>query len=1409
MPEPRVVYDAKATILQPYGVEVLFGRQEDPLEPDPLKWKIVDIQVPLTNEEYSDLILHFNDKHNSWESSCYTYIVQNELANYEQWYDANYHKMDREEAENEEKVHHFMGVLRSCTELYAPLEALINSHPTAEGDSIPDLLLALDNLRKGLEKKLLAENIAPELTKQLLEEIDQFTYEAQRIQRTFPRDREAIKHLFSLSREKSNQPCLGYFLSQNLFELADVGRKQLNVITDKDERGKVYNRLRNQFETPYSQNRLSDAKSQIERKRSAYGTEFNSNRAAVPVEMLAALRPQPNEYVQDTNGQPVAVKRWTSLNRYLKRLDDREDVDAILRHVGKKNAYNGPTPGLRWAPLVMGATLIEVGQTLIRTGLAIVAGVIGFTVRDVIYNPISFGISRLRYWGSRAVNAISGDADGTKRKALDLWLENEDEARSDNYDAISESMEAFDEGLSTLHRDTSLVRIAKARRDSVYNTNEIKNLNGIMGPQESYFQVTMDLFPGSVFANYARDTISSFYNSIASFPDTITTLGRHVYNRLFSADYRRSVYVKYRDKANDRLLEQFQKLFEAAEQEEEKKAAAAAASGVAQPLEDNSNGLGKYPLRNSVRDMQTPHVESFMHFAQSIAVVLGDEIFDSVFRKSPGISTLAFMASCASFGILLAPGSAPAIAAFSESFAKATMGKEAGGAANSTMIMNNMFTAVLQFKVLFVGMEVIKGDVKVLKDIFKNPEEVTLAFCIASAAGIAMSYLPVLPKSITNIHLGLSGQSIDLPNVYGEGLNLFINEALECAKHGTWGATSLEFSFLSMKLGFLIESLGAGLHYPSHITSPILDEMHAEYRAIAGKKPATYKEIEMHFHPLLDAHKLEAHDKQILLQQFHHSLVLNKIFSTYKTSTHEAFALANPLYVAWSKSDKATRGKAPSVVAYDANIFKPNSELTDEFKTKLLVIFNEHGIDAKDQKHFTDAFIQSLKSAKEQAELSTTGILSRQTNIVDALKDDSIHDTPRDRLMKIFRLVRNLELSGTPIESSFEKNTLYDMVYDSIEEYNQSMREAGHPDLEFDGTEFKESFYNKFVHRGSNNFVRSVQLLLLFPFTVGWRLLQRGFAYALDAAGMPSHSLHHKLNKSWEKDKFIFYQTIFMTGRLGQSAMRAITYGIIRIAVLALPVAVATVITSPLLAVNLAVSAIAIGVGGIAAVFAPLFTGDLSGSRAAIKSTRDFVANTWNPTKNTLTSLMKPVWEFFVAPAIDAANWFRPYKNITFPAFMRAEYASAIQKADMKNADLRKLSETGLAQLERNEDILAGRAQKIVQKPGKDYQLKHESTSNGWLPSFSKESQSAKKNESTLLVHYHRELRALDQKYSDTLNKEPTLKTDNAVQKVKKLLDDLEKYPPKTENQLKTYIAMIGRAEESLKQVKQQKGLAP
>lgn len=1355
--KPTVVYDEQITKnLQPYGVDVLFARDEN--------HAVVDILIPMTDAEYSQFLLHFEDQQQSWKSSSYVYIFQNQLSGYQQWYDENIDGLNETDKEkiSENAIKIWMDNLRGCTQLYADLEDLINKRLGIGGELPGDILEILDNIKNQLMIKLNAAGVPPEDSAKLLKDLDSFIQRAKEVVDKLPRDPVEIKHLFSLQRENTNLPCVGHFLSKQLYELASIGQKNLNRITDNQNRlrGKFYNRLKNQFAPLVSQNRLSDAKSQIERKRSAYGTEFNSNWAVIPPGMLNALRENKNK------GNLL----YTSMARYVRRMDDREEVDHLLRQVahikGKnedicpKHYHERKLPRLEsiWRSTVrifaaFNVVTFSVVEMLIlpvlpRLILSVLAGTVGFVVRDLIYNPVQYTWNRAKYWFGR----LRGD----KEEKLLNRLELDETIRAERSAWFNNVLDIFDSGLSIFHERISPVIFFKELRDSPYTDDDgINQLHEKLGPSQSFFKRILDRYDSGVFADYFRNMTKSVLRTI--FVTPVIGIRNAIVHPFQNKD---AIYLKYQKRANEKLLAEFKKMWEKADNPE-----------AADPHVKNRQGPGKDDIRQGVRDMQTPDIQSFMHFMQSIVVVLGDDIFDTMFRKSPGFSTLAFMAASASFGIMLAPNAAPVFAGFSQAFAKATMGKEIGGYANATMVMNDMFTATLQFKALFLAMEgakaVATGESKLLKDIFRNPEEALLAFCVSSGVGVLMGMAPSIPGNLTSFSVGLFGHHVELPNIYAAGINLFITEAAECLHHGTLGATSIEFSFLSVKLGFMIKSLGEGLHRPSRDPSPILDKMTVAYQKLQTK-PQKPNELAAAFNPLFLEKELDKDDQALLVKQFHYSLVFDAMFKAYKKEKHERINSAR---------GDGQEYKKPSM-----------NELQSNYFTR---IFNEHGIaNIKDQEYFINGFSQALDFAKEKAQITMQGLTDTEIGVETTQPLQPANEpqpklaAARKNLMKMFRLVRNLEMSGAEIDSSVEKNTLFDMLCESVEQYNKTCIETGYPGLQFDGEDYLQSFYNKYVYRGSNNFVRSLQLLtplilLVYP----WRLMQYGISRFYRAIGKPSYALEQKIAKSNAKDRFFLYQSVSMFGRFGQALTRAATYGIARVGVFAMTAIPLGIVTSPLWILNVIATALWAPVGMLV-------------NFGSWKETRNDIANIWNPDTNPLTRWLKSAWEKPMSDTIDLANKARFY-TVKSVGWWRTGYAKDVAIADTHSENLQELSEKAIATLERHELIVTERSQSLVM-----YSPKAKKAVNH---SENREKQALEQHYNRVFLDVEHLQKTLTKRFQALpQNEQAILKSDPNFAELNvsgRVLERFAKKPPSNEINMKSYLKILSGYQENLKMI--------
>ena len=212
----------------------------------------------------------------------------------------------------------------------------------------------------------------------------------------------------------------------------------------------------------------------------------------------------------------------------------------------------------------------------------------------------------------------------------------------------------------------------------------------------------------------------------------------------------------------------------------------------------------------SVEYCSSNGVQSPLDVFYDVAVVLSNSVVNPMFRKSPGIATFYFALSFLTFGTFVLPASAFSwmgpvptwLQGVANQISINFTGKSAYLGVTEQMIACFFGWKITFFSTEFV-VELLEGDYELIKQIFKDPEEIVLGLAVLVGMGMALQYVPILPATI-NIP-GLP----PVPNIYAELINVFAEEAKTCAE-GTIGLTSIEYGFLGLKFAMLMHSMLTG-----------------------------------------------------------------------------------------------------------------------------------------------------------------------------------------------------------------------------------------------------------------------------------------------------------------------------------------------------------------------------------------------------------------------------------------------------------------------------------------------------------------------------------------------------------------------------------------------------------------------
>lgn len=766
---------------------------------------ITDIEVLLNEYEYQNLLRKFPQTSRHWQTSCYTYIVQSELAKYNSNHAEGSYSLDIQA-----KIDLLMLDLRYYTEAYGVFEVLINNPPSLNPtENLTMILAALQNHLDWLQQSTM-----PSYFKfTLITQTQAFQKKIHALNAKVV-TRDECRKIFSIQNEDPEIPSIGAFVADQMWHIANQGIQNIYEITDEyaihnTSKHKLWNRIKQIlfFKMHPALKALSDAKANIEVKgRSFHGIRFNNSKSPIPQNMLESLGPIPEE-------QAKSEKKWTSLNQFVSNLNDLEKLDEILSTIKEldevdemsmaAHANDTKQPHSAFQILVFGANILEL--------CIVLATRIPFVVLS----------TALHLFLVRPIEAIAS------------------KFTKEPFDFLSRGLNQLNQTVADLHHNHSLVRQAKNNRNQHYVLKN-KILNRVKLNANSLYCTILDEFSSEKVSYYIINGLKSLGRTINIFYKDprylMITAGQKRSEDLVHA-YQQEISQNFFALLNDKL------------------------NFTQDPLVGEETSV--YKKRNKIDAWKTNSMELPIDFFVEIFVGLPDAVIGPMFRKSPGAATLFFMLSNASLAALFAAPEGGKLAS-ALSLPPSILSKLFTGKEVSESITAKVIAVFLQWKIGFFSSEalasILKGDYEFLKELFHEPEKITLSLSILIAAGWAMQFIPELPEEIPFpfVHT-------EIPNVYAYFINLFIEESRECA-HGQWPANFLEYAFLSLKFGFLCAGFLSGTH-KTLITDIISDikQVILEHRLSAE---AGFELNLGHFTAILDKHHItETHDLYLPLLQ--------------------------------------------------------------------------------------------------------------------------------------------------------------------------------------------------------------------------------------------------------------------------------------------------------------------------------------------------------------------------------------------------------------------------------------------------------------------------------------------------------------------------------------------------------------
>lgn len=446
-----------------------------------------------------------------------------------------------------------------------------------------------------------------------------------------------------------------------------------------------------------------------------------------------------------------------------------------------------------------------------------------------------------------------------------------------------------------------------------------------------------------------------------------------------------------------------------------------------------------------------------------IVVVLSNDVVNPMFRKSPGIATFYFALSMLTFGTFVLPASSFAWMRPLPGWLQYVANKISihfTGKPTSAGIMEQMIACFLGWKLGFFSTEFVaemaEGHYEILEKLFEEPEKIVFGLVGLVGIGMALQYIPELPISLKIPAIGR------VPNLYFMIINTFTEEA-KCCADGTYGLTAIEYGFLGLKFVMLFHSMVAG--------SDHVEEEKGELRALVK---------------FLDEKK-----------------ILNAIVQAFrKKDTDSANAYD---WLDNTPPQNVVRAKIIKLLGTSAGNYSTNA-----IDVVAAILIDE----ALKARNVLDENSEYKKIAKQ---------LQPQAVPVVASKTQPTFNDTKVALLEAIQMCEDgkyLSFSPSVFGVSKEAHQVYDHLDKLFEEYNAAAKRE-YPEqkhLLINKRPYLDIFFNRYIYRRSNNFVRSF-LLILYPIP----LLSRSLKY-LWATLTNKPSMKHQVVKNFCKDVVIVSQ---------------------------------------------------------------------------------------------------------------------------------------------------------------------------------------------------------------------------------------------------------------------------------------------
>ncbi len=743
-----------------YGCRVRVTKQDD---------HVVDVEVLVDGAQRKKFLRHFKQHDISVATNSYTGLVQQELTSYFRHHAFSSTHVSEAEGEKEEKIYHLMNKISDCLVAYVDLEKKINN-----ASSIPpgEHLIGMQNLVEFFVEDLL-KTLGPdespnrkEFEKQLRDNVAIFIQHIESLHHKEPLTDQDLQQLFCSqvgAIDGSTSPCLGSFLTQQLFLLSQYGIEEVFSITGK--------RLELVGSHP-AVKALSDAKAGLElRGLSAVGVREQNSQLPIPSALLDLV----------DSPEDDTPKRWLSLSQYIDQFQNIEEMDKMLFLLsGEPKESFHAAPVNRWlAAEVTFFTGVEILISLVH----VAASLFSFGMEGVlwVYNlfPVPpLDMKKFDEKVSQLHDRASYYLHGAKNKLRDSYAQ---EKESDE--------KAF---LETLWGNSTV--------------DSTGSLNGLLSYYSGHRLATML----GDFVRSSIDSVSKHSFSSSSFNIPWIFWFSPKQREKASKEKRME---KFKEKANQtyadynaltkKMLESLQKT-----------------------TLSQAQSMGSAESKNDCWAPGVPWVpnafDSVFDFPAEIASALSDDFIGKMFRHNPGPATFSSMLSMASFSVLMSPAlTANAnmswLGWFPHVLSKHISGKSVINVFDDAA-SKKLISVFLQWKVLVLSSEVAPelyhGDIEFLRSTFKDLHKIMLVLAFLGCVGTSLEFLQDIPTvhlaSLADHHALLQEYlkfTDGCFNVIPKLVSQLGEESFFCNQLGTVGLNWSEDLLLGLKFCFLLHSM--------------------------------------------------------------------------------------------------------------------------------------------------------------------------------------------------------------------------------------------------------------------------------------------------------------------------------------------------------------------------------------------------------------------------------------------------------------------------------------------------------------------------------------------------------------------------------------------------------------------------